>query len=81
MSKYYTIKIKKKLAKRRGFPVRIFIDKTMRGFEVSQFDGKYKKSLSTEIQSHAKAVQTAKEWEEYYRKIGRGAKIIDFSLD
>ena len=78
MSKKY---IRVRAGKRRAFPMRIFIDKTTKGFEVSQFDGKYKTTLKADIQTHYNAMIVAKEWEEYYWRLGRGAKIIDFSKD
>lgn len=78
MSKKY---IRVRAGKRRSIPMRIFIDKTAKGFEVSQFDGKYKKTLKAEIQNHYNAMIVAKEWEEYYWRLGRGAKVIDFSKD
>ena len=78
MSKKY---IRVRAGERRGFPMRIFIEKAREGFIVSQFNGKVKAVIKSKIKTHYEALILAKEWQEHFRQLGRGARVIDFSFD
>lgn len=76
MAKHY---FKKKLRGRRGFPVRIFIKKCRDGYVVEQFDGNNVKMLADSIEKKYKAVEVARDWEKYWERNGRGARIVDIT--